>query len=110
MREDDADLSNAENFGAGALASAVAELCELARSDDADAFDRCDMIVRRFEDGAANRRHRASSVSALHFAVRNRMPGGAAKTYVDACLADRLRTLRREGRFDASANARIAFS
>lgn len=110
MREDEADQCTPENFGTSALALTVAELCELARSDCADALDRCDLIVRRFENGTVSRRHRASSVSALHFAVRNRMPDGAAKAYVDACLVDRLKKLQREGRFEASSNARVAFS
>ncbi len=109
MREDRVDAPDAEHFGAGALAAAVAELCDLARADP-DGLDRCDQIMQRFEKTALDRRQRASSVSALHLAVNKRMPVCAAKAHVNARLTQRMMTLQREGRFDASTNARLAFS
>lgn len=109
MREDQIDASDTENFGVGALAATIAELCDLARSDP-DGLDRCDQIMQRFEKTASDRRQRASSVSALYMAVNKRMPVCAAKAHVNARLTERMITLQSEGRFDASTNVRLDFS
>lgn len=100
----------AENHTVNALASAVAELCRVAQDGSRPSLERCDQIVERFQASALDRRHRASSITALHLAIRNRMPGGAAKSHVDASLTRLLASLQGEGRFDAAENNRRAFS
>ena len=110
MSENDTPGSSTDAAGAGALAATLAELCGLAGDRPADAIKRCDMIVRRFGESALDRRQRASSISALHLAIRNRMPGGPIKSHVDTHLAGLIDSLRREGRYDGLSARRSGFS
>lgn len=110
MSDVDTDHQAPENFGVSALASALVELCDLAASGTPDTLGRCDAIIERFEEQTLDRRHRASSMSALQLAIRNRMPAGPAKTHIQQRLDERLERLKREGRFEGAANRRASFS
>lgn len=106
----DVDEDRADGAVAPALAETVARLCAEGRDGSADALERCARIIDVFEAVSADRRQRASSMTALRLAISNRMPAGAAKRHVDEILFDQLAALRREGRYDGSLRRRQGFS